>query len=155
MPCGFLSKAFLCSSISQTVVVLHLLHCSNVIHYNSLFVQPKGSLGLVLLHKLTDELCYLCTEVIFTLYLWNLTACMCKSKQTVAFCLGAIKNLDHLWLFPFLVNYRWTESWDAEEIIHQTQPRARGFLKVTSHSRWQLLSFDHASWFISLGMKCH
>lgn len=135
MPCGFLSKTFLCSYISQTVIVLHLLCCSNIIHYNSLFVQPKGSLGLVLPHILTDELCYLCTEVIFTLYLWNLTACMCKSKQTVAFCLGAIKNLDHLELITFLVNYRWIESWNTEETIHQIQPRAWSFLRAISQSR--------------------
>lgn len=78
--------------ISQTVIVLHLLCCSNTVHYNSMFVLPKGSLSSVLPCILTDELWYLCTEVIFTLYLWNLTAYMCKRKHTVAFCLHAIRR---------------------------------------------------------------
>lgn len=120
-----------------------------------MFVLPKGSLDSVLPCILTDELCYLCTEVIFTLYLWNLTAYMHKRKDTVAFCLWAIRRT-----FTICSS---SLSWSIIDEQSSKTPNGSSIKSIKGRKLSQnhfpvkvfVLFFEQFSCFMSLNLKCY
>lgn len=93
-----------------------------------MFVQPQGSLGLVLPHILTDELCYLCTEVIFTLYLWNLTACKYKKHANCCILFQCHKKREPSVAHHFLGQLWMNRIWNTESF--KCYHGHEGFLKL-------------------------